>query len=639
MTTPATTTDPLQNPSGHGVRLVTSLVIVALAGGIALLWPSVQSAVVDRFGPFFPARFLIADLLGLVALFVVYLWRKSSEIEQLAARLLSERSRLAEFEHALAQARAVLEASAQVELEADADKSLARILHCVTEAMRAERGILWRLRRDGRMPQREAVFPSRTQAPDPLVLAFEDEVARKVVETGSRIEIDAASDLAALGIEMTRPRRSARRLLAAPLLVEGAVAGVLLLDNPEQPSRPDGAASAVPERLSLIDVFAGFAAGVLRNLRLFRTIAHRNEELVRARQLLCDHQRELAEIDAVATMTRVARTLAHGLSGPLTAIAGFTDVVLAAAPRVVSIAEAQRGLRREIESIQLRLQRVVDFAQTWRRSYRQVDLNQLLESVVALEAEPLRARGVSCRFEPHAGLPLTVADPVRIRQVFLSLFAFVRASLPDDSAAEVGVRTLVDSGVLRIRLDFVGRPGLAAIHARALDPNIEISGLPGTRSVDLQVAVSILRDHRGDLTIESPSGHATCVEVRLPVLHEAPCQNVVPVSSDESLESALERILVEPLDAPAAAKDPYGEQELGSEPTTSPRPTSDVQSGIDELFGVGEIWHGSKPSIIQRPAASDGKPPRRTSLLQQADVAGALSLFDQIDSAPRPPKT
>jgi len=680
------------------VRLVTSFVILALAGGFAMLWPSVQAAAVARFGPFFPSRVLGGELLALVVLFVIYLWRKTGQIEELIERLVSERGRGAHLEELLGQARVVLEASVQLNLDEDASASLQKILHCVTEALRADRGVLFRQRVEGRPPDREAVFPSTSSAPDPLALAFEDEVARKTIASGTTFVFDEETDLKEIGLLTPRPRKGWEKLVAAPLLVDGAAVGVLLLCNPDVgPIEP--AREGEPVKFGLLEVFVGFAAGVLRNLRVFQTIARRNEELERTRELLCESQRELAEIDAVSTMARVAKSLAHGLSDPLTAIAGYTDVVLTSKPDSLTLQGAREGLRREIDALKQRLHKVVEFTQTWRRAYGVVDLNQIVETAVALHAEPLRARGVTCTFLPHAGLPYTVADPMRLRQVFHSLFSFVRGALKEEgSRTEMRVRTLADAGMLRVHVDFTGRTGVAELARPLLDPNVEVATLARERSLDLPVAVSILRDHQGELEIQTLDDLGTRITVQLPVLSEAPELKPSEPDPTDTLDQVLNRVFGEPVEPPAARRAVAPRRDAMPRPDATPmetldalealepieplptpaaqsvataapvmhspaasplRPTAESSpvsrrdpvapvrpprsdsehsaAGLDELFQPSEMWRGAPPTVAPKRVSDEPKEASR-ALLAQAEVEGALKLFDEAEKSVDPPR-
>ena len=63
--------------------VTTSIVIVALAIGVAMVWPDVESVAVDRFGARFPGHVLLGDLLLLVFLLLVYTARRSGQIQRL----------------------------------------------------------------------------------------------------------------------------------------------------------------------------------------------------------------------------------------------------------------------------------------------------------------------------------------------------------------------------------------------------------------------------------------------------------------------------------------------------------------------------------------------------------------------------
>ena len=652
MTDPKGEGEGLLDVRHRDLRIATTLVIAALAGGLALLWPAVQERVIARFGPFFPSHFLMGELLLLVALFVVYVWRKAGHIERLVARLLDERDRRAALTVRLRQARAVLEASAQLQLDEDAGASLKRILECVTEALAAERGVLWRVRGAGRAPEREALFPSSAVPPDPLQHALEDEVARKVIATGERLILGADSDLQALGLASARPRSAPACVVATPLILDGKPVGALLLCEPRALANDDGAA------LELLDVFAGFAAGVLRNLRLFQAIARRNEELMRARQLLCDHQRELAEIDAVATMSCVAKSLAHGLSGPLTAINGYVDVVMTGPPHGLALQAARDGLRREVGELKSRLQRVVEFTRTWRREYGVVDLNQMVESAVALHTEPLRMRGISIRLEPHAGLPFTVADPTRLRQAFLSVLTFLRGALREEAGREVRVRTLPDGRNLRVQFDFPGRADLVGLCGPLLDANVDIGLLGRENHVELPVALAILRDHRGQLELGLRDDGATRMEVTLPILDTPPEQVRAAPATEETIDEVLARIFGNEPVAAASAAAPTPpptrtEPEAPAPPppvVVAPReathlaaarpialvprtPNAPEGAGLEALFGPGDLFQGGVPRAAEK---RPNDAPRRRTQIDRSEVEGCLSLFDREEKPLKP---
>ena len=672
------------------IRVVGSLMIFVLAGGFAMLWPSVQHAVVERFGPNFPAVTLVAELLVLVGLFVAYLWRKSCQVEQLVREVIDGRDRTSRLVDRFAHARSVLQASGELHVDEDSAASLVKVLQCVIEALHATRGVLWRLRADDRPLEREAVFPSSPNAPDPLDLAFEDKLARKVVELGAPLRVEEKTDLAQHGIAMPRPKRAPKKLVAVPLMVDGRAGGVLLLCDPQlTPAAADGIVDAEGGKVEMLEICVGFAAGALRNLRKFQAVAKRNDELNRARNLLAEHQRELAEIDAVATMSRVARSLAHGLSGPLTAIAGYTDIVVTGKPDALTLKGAREGLRREIGALKKRLRNVVEFTQSWRRQYSVTDLNQVVETSVALQAESMRGRNITLRFEPHVGLPFTVADPARLRQVFLSVLGFVRNTLANDRGPhDVRVRTLGDAGRLIVHVEFRGRSGVKEVTAPLLDPNVEVATLSRERSIDLPVAVAIVRDHQGELNVEMLEDDTTRIVVSLPIQNEAPVVPETPASdeSGRNFESILARIFNEspsgpqngasrstipmarplppavhpaaamaanlkaaasaaealanaaasPLAPPSAELLPQPLAASIDAPSATPQVAQPVPgaesdgSGLDAIFHSNEMWKGiPQPARVEPPLAAKRASTRR-SLLDEAEVEGALRLFDDV---------
>ncbi len=153
-----------------------------------------------------------------------------------------------------------------------------------------------------------------------------------------------------------------------------------------------------------------------------------------------------------------------------------------------------------------------------------VDLNQILTDTLLLLNRQFEKSGI--RVEREAGrLPLTVADPGKMQQVFLNLL--INAQQAMAGGGKLTVRTRSEGGNLEIRVEDTG-PGIQAEHLpRIFEPFFTTKGAlsgaktPGT-GLGLSTAYNIVRDHGGTIRVNSAPGAGAAFVVTLPTrtLHD-----------------------------------------------------------------------------------------------------------------------
>lgn len=112
--------------------------------------------------------------------------------------------------------------------------------------------------------------------------------------------------------------------------------------------------------------------------------------------------------------------LVHKLNGPLASIRGFSELILS---KLVD-----PGIKKDVEMIVKEADRashivknLVAFTKKRDQRKQPVDLNQIVEEVVREKADELKSRNLTLTKALDPSLPLTMADPQEIEQVFINL--------------------------------------------------------------------------------------------------------------------------------------------------------------------------------------------------------------------------
>jgi PAS domain S-box-containing protein len=245
-------------------------------------------------------------------------------------------------------------------------------------------------------------------------------------------------------------------------------------------------------------------------------------------------ERRVLEAAKLAAVGRLAAGVAHELNNPLAGVVGFAHLLLEEVEdeyvrdRMQKILESGERCRRIVEDLLL-------YARQKGPRIERVDLDRLMSRVVRLGEYQWRVANVTVTRPAAEGIPDVEADPEQMEQVFLSLMSNA-------------VDAMQNGGELTIALDRsrLRMPPCAAVDIRFADtgPGIPPDVVPhifepffttkevgkGT-GLGLSIAYSIVRDHMGEILVETGRGRGTTFTVRLPVARPALAEGAAAAAS------------------------------------------------------------------------------------------------------------
>jgi len=150
---------------------------------------------------------------------------------------------------------------------------------------------------------------------------------------------------------------------------------------------------------------------------------------------------------------------------------------------------------------------------------RAVSLAVAIERARELLQWKFESKDLELRVTLDDDLPMLAADPDQLQQVIVNLLLNAcDASEPGGDVA-IGARPLPGN---QVELDIVDRGhGIAPEHLHAVfDPFFSTKKRGEGTGLGLSIVASIVRNHGGEITLDSTAGRGTAVRVRWPV-HEA----------------------------------------------------------------------------------------------------------------------
>ncbi len=224
-----------------------------------------------------------------------------------------------------------------------------------------------------------------------------------------------------------------------------------------------------------------------------------------------------AESRRLEALGRLAGGVAHDFNNLMTAVIGYTGMVIESLPeddsRRSDLDEVDRAARRAGELTQ----QLLAFARRRMVQPRSVDVGELVRGFTRMLA-PLLGTAVRLEVKIHDPLPPVRVDPLQFEQVLMNLAVNARDAMPSGGALTVTVAPYHTPNVDGVRLSVrdTGSGIAPEVLSRIWEPFYTTKPLGQGTGLGLSTVHGIVHQAGGEVTVESTIGVGTTIHVVLP---------------------------------------------------------------------------------------------------------------------------
>ena len=315
------------------------------------------------------------------------------------------------------------------------------------------------------------------------------------------------------GPDRGRRRRSgyeAQSVAWFPVKAAGRTVGVLAVDTAKHDH-------FTAQRVRLLTAVADGIGTFIENANLGEEARRHVQELEATLGELRATQRQLVQSEKLAAVGTLIAGVAHEINNPLSNILGRVQLL----QQTISGDAAQRGLqmvRDECERALRIVRNLLSFTREHKPETTLVSVNDTLDEVLELRAYELKVSNIELRKDFQAGLPEISADPHQLQQVFLNLVINAEQAMTAAHGRGVlSIRTQRVGEVVRIVVadDGLGIPD--ELVSKIFDPFFTTKEVGEGTGLGLSVCYGIVKEHGGELHVESEEGKSTTFTVELPL--------------------------------------------------------------------------------------------------------------------------
>ncbi|HXA77811.1 MAG TPA: PAS domain S-box protein [Candidatus Acidoferrales bacterium] len=246
-------------------------------------------------------------------------------------------------------------------------------------------------------------------------------------------------------------------------------------------------------------------------------------------------EQQLADKEKFAAMGQMMAGAAHELNNPLTAILGVSDLLRERA--------AEDATRRQVDLVlqQARraaaiVQNLLAFSRPLAPGRATLRLGEILNEALELERANLEKKNIHVKFTTPDDLPTVDGDRKLLLQVFLNILSNAEQSIsPAHEQGQLDISVTRAGDKIRVAFADDG-PGIPAdIVGKVFDPFFTTKRPGGGSGLGLTISLAVVKEHGGNIEIESNAGAGAVIHVVLPVGAEIRPSTAAPAKSAPAL--------------------------------------------------------------------------------------------------------
>jgi two-component system NtrC family sensor kinase len=224
---------------------------------------------------------------------------------------------------------------------------------------------------------------------------------------------------------------------------------------------------------------------------------------------------QLVHSENLAAIGQLAAGVAHELNNPLGTVLLYADTLLRESNEQDQRHSDLKVIVREVQRCKSIVAALLDFARQRQSTVQDVDLNELVLSI--LEVEKIHPRYQAMRFivDLDPNLPRIQADPTQLREVFINLMTNAAEAMP--GGGQLTLQTIADPPeMVTIVVSDTGMGISKENLGKIFTPFFTTKPIGKGTGLGLAITYGIVKLHRGQINVKSHVGEGTTFTISLP---------------------------------------------------------------------------------------------------------------------------
>ncbi len=228
-------------------------------------------------------------------------------------------------------------------------------------------------------------------------------------------------------------------------------------------------------------------------------------------------ERQMAQAEKLASIGQLSAGVAHEINNPLGIILGYTQLLLKSKGSKQERHDDLKTIEKHTRNCKTIVEDLLNFARESEPETDVVQIHDIIDDVLNFMQHHSNLVDIRVETEYDPQVPSLQLDEKKIKQVFINLIMNAKHAV--DSGGMIKITTSFDSrtGLLSIMVADTGHGIEKKNLSRIFDPFFTTKPTGEGTGLGLSVSYGIIRNHGGDIAVDSEIGKGSTFTITLPV--------------------------------------------------------------------------------------------------------------------------
>lgn len=225
----------------------------------------------------------------------------------------------------------------------------------------------------------------------------------------------------------------------------------------------------------------------------------------------------LAQTEKMASLGQMAAGVAHEINNPLGVITCYANLIRKGAGEDTQVAADIEIIRKHTLGCKKVVDSLLNFARASKPDKSATDMHACMGELLTVLGPQMARKGITIVKELGEKIPEIVCDEHKMKQVFMNLALNAAHAMPEGGELTVATRILEGEAMVAIQITDTGRGIPESTLKKIFDPFFTTKKAGEGTGLGLAVSYGIVKQHGGEIRVESTPGRGTTFTVLLPV--------------------------------------------------------------------------------------------------------------------------
>jgi PAS domain S-box-containing protein len=247
------------------------------------------------------------------------------------------------------------------------------------------------------------------------------------------------------------------------------------------------------------------SVGIFKDLR----------ERLRMERELQKTQQALLQSEKLAAMGRLTSQIAHELNNPIYGIMNTLELLRTEVPPESKRRRILELSLSETQRLSEMLRNMLSFSKPEEEKRRPIKINELVEGILLVMEKQMRESNIKVETDFDNEIPEVMASTNQMRQVMLNMIKNAKEAMP--KGGTLTVRTAKENNKVWIQIQDTGIGIPEELRDKIFEAFFTTKQKVKGVGLGLSVCYGIIKDHGGEINVESEEGKGTIFTISLPI--------------------------------------------------------------------------------------------------------------------------